>query len=800
MLRGSQTLRTLAVLWMAAAYSASAAQEGSFPDTRLTDAPFVLKADEVSYEPERDTYEAVGNVRIDQEGGGTLTADWLAFNATTRVGVASGNVRIRDGEDTITAEFAAVDLDTLVALATDAILDAGSPGFVVAGDPIHKTGTNTYHIEDGTFTTCRCPPDTKCLPWQIESAEADIRVGGYAVSKQTTFKVRDIPIFYTPWFVVPVKTKRQTGFMVPHFSSDSRSGYSFEIPFFWAARDNLNVLLTPSYLTKRGMKYKGEFEYLFGEEGLAEGGASILPSDNEVDRDDPETAFSDNRWSYWLWYDQPLGEGLRLAADVERVSDNDYVLDFEDLPSETRNQRFLWTTAWSSFARGPYYADAAVSLADDLQSPDQLDRDDFLLQRLPDVELASLQQRLGRLPFWANLATNYIYFYQNDDESVVAGNPPVSEQFFDTGEDGLYNSQELNSAGIADGADNSMDDFDPNMPGGTQFDKLFQEGELLADHGHRLDFNPRASLPLQLGMLETLSEVSFRETLYWPSEASSERREIWTGRFDARTRFERFYSFHSQRLRHIVEPKLAFVLVSTPTQSRNPLFIPPSSVRPARLIDFDGRVLTRNPADRIADERLLQFSLGSRLFAAPEGPGRAPRLVGEFRIGSGYDFERGRMAQIFLTAGLSIWEHLRLYAELGYDSKETRVEEAGAGLSWMAERGHELALSYRYVRDIPLTFEAFEFDSDVFDNGDDEVDRINQLSARARWILSQRWELFGDGYYSLDESSTNEGSLGILYRSLCNCWELTAELEQRVRPNTTRFEVRLHLAGLGQTF
>ena len=160
--------------------SGGAALAGDFVGKSLRDAPFTLHADEVSYEPDRETYEAVGNVRVELEGGRLLSADWLAFNATTRAGVASGNVRIRDGEDTVVADFAAVDLDTLVAIATDATLDTGTPGFVAKGDPIHKTGINTYQVDDASLTTCRCPPDSGCPPWDIKAKHADVRVGGYA--------------------------------------------------------------------------------------------------------------------------------------------------------------------------------------------------------------------------------------------------------------------------------------------------------------------------------------------------------------------------------------------------------------------------------------------------------------------------------------------------------------------------------------------------------------------------------------------------------------------------------------------
>ena len=790
-------------LLLVALPAGSTAQEREATGEGLADAPFTLNAEEVSYEPDRDTYEAAGNVRVEQEGGRGLSADWLAFNATTRVGIASGNVRIRDGEDTVSTEFAAVDLNTLVAIATHAVLDAGTSGFVIKADPIHKTGTNTYNLDNATFTTCRCPPESECTPWHIRAEQAEIRVGGYAVARNATFNVLDIPVLYAPWFIVPVKTERQSGFLIPHLSSDSRSGTALETPFFWAARDNVNVLLRPTYYSKRGFKGGAELEYVFGEEGYGSGGAAILPGDKDVDRDDPKTPYSDDRWTYWLRHHQPLGRGLLFGAEVERISDNHYVVDFEDRPTGSRHARFLDSSGWGIAGRGPLYLDAELVYFDDLQSPDNLDRDDFVLHRLPDVEFTSLPRRVGRLPLWAGLGARYTHFYQKGDSGREAGLTAIRGQFFDTGSDALFDAREPNpKTGIVDGdpsTDKSLDNA-ASVTGGTEGNGLFDEGELLADDGHRLDLYPRIGLPLQLGPLETLSEVGFRETLYWADEEGSERREIWTARFDARTRFQRSFELQSLALHHLVEPKLAFVLVSAPNQTGNPLFVPRSSLQPERLIIADGRVLTRDPADRIQNERLLQFSLGSRFFAASPGAGHAGRMVGKLSLGSGYDFERGRMANLYLDGSLAIWDHLALALDASWDPKDSRLEEASAGISWFPPQGHELALSYRYLRQefvIPTT--SFDFDDDVFGDFDADFDRINQLSLRGRWLLSSRWELFGEGYYSLEESSNGEAALGVLFRSRCDCWELIGELEQRTRPSETRFSLRFNLTGLGQS-
>ncbi|MFQ5513116.1 MAG: LPS-assembly protein LptD [Myxococcota bacterium] len=773
------------------------AQESVLRSGKLSrDLPYRIEADDLIYEPERELYEASGNVRIEQIGGGFLQADWIVINARTHIGVATGDVLIRDGPDTLLADFAAVDLSTMVALATYALLDSEEPGFVVEAAAIHKTGVNTYRVKQGVFTTCRCPPEPggagHCRPWELETEQAEIRVGGYAVARDVLFRVRGWPLLYTPWLVLPVKTERQTGFLFPRLGSGNRAGASFELPFFWALRDNVNLTFRPTYIGKRGFKHGVEFEYVFGEAGEGSGGAALLPGDDEIE-DTQRTPFSDNRWAYWLDHRQPLAPGLRHGVRLFMVSDNQYPLDFDDFPTEIEHARFLESSTWLTGAQGPWYASTEVAYVNDLQSPENLDRDDYLLHRLPDVRLSHLPQKLGPLALRAGGDLRYTYFYQRADSAVLDGVAPLFGLFFDTGPDALFDAQEPNPAGLFDGADNNGDNAI------TQGDGSFQEGELLADHGHRVDLHPRLSLPWRLGLLETLSEVGFRETLYYADRGGSERREIWTTRWDARLRFHRAGRLFGSAYRQLLVPRLAFTLVSTPDQRLNPLFVPPSRVRPRRLIDRDSRVLTRDPSDRVRDERIVQLSVDSRFLSRAEPSERtersAPRELAALRLGSSYDLERSRVESVFINGRLSPREELDLGAEIGVDPKAGRLDEATLAASWRPESGNELTASYRFLREIPTSFESFTVSDDIFEEFDASADRVSQLSLAGRWVLSSQWELFGDGFVSLEQSSNATGLLGVLFRSRCQCWELTTSLNHSTRPSETRFEIGINLLG-----
>jgi lipopolysaccharide assembly outer membrane protein LptD (OstA) len=810
------------------------------------DQPIEIEADELVYEQERDVYEATGNVVIRQPDGATLEADWITFNATTRIGVASGNVVIRQGDDVVRSQFATVDLRRTVAMATHATVDTPDPGFVFDGETVRKTGVNTYSLDRAVFTTCRCRPDGSRRPWQIEAQRADVHVGGYAIARDVTFRALGLPLLYSPWLALPVKTERQSGLLIPSFEASSRNGAAAKLPFFWAAADPVNVLLRPSFYSARGFSGYGETEYLFGERGFGRAGGSFLPEDKEVRNNrnemvrpadpnlpyDPKTPFSEHRWGMFARHEQPLTQTTRLGTDVTLVSDNDYVLDFDDVGSRYRNSRFVEAMGYAAYAHGNRYADLEISLNNDVQSPQDLDRDRITLQRMPDIRVARLPDRVPRLaealpwlPLQLSFETRYTYFYQPDYGTILAsafptlvpatptGNRTASgaaaAQFFDTGPDGIFDADETGPT-LPAGSTNPANIFDrhrDSILGRGELDGIFQEGELLADHGHRIEFSPRLAVPARLGILEMLGEVGVREALYQADLAGGDSRTAYTGRLDSRTRFGRRFQLGQARLDHLVEPGVAFAVLRTANNAQNPLFIPEPHVRPRRLIDGDLRNLLRDPSDRLEDQALLIASLGNRLFTR-SGVSGISRMLAELRLSGGYDFERRGAANFFLDTNVNPWRSLVLRGQLGYNPRGEGLEEALAAVSWRGEtdhrltpvdpeRRHEVSLAYRYLRDLPPFFDAFRRSDKVFDDFQLGFDRVAQLSLEGRFAVARLFDVFGAGYTSFEDSDLSGGTIGVITHSECACWRVRAELDRSVRPEEITFRLRLELAGFG---
>jgi lipopolysaccharide assembly outer membrane protein LptD (OstA) len=803
-----------------AALCASGSASAAF-DTSFDDAPFEVTADILEYERARDVYVARGNVRLVQKGK-TLSADWISFSRRGGRGVASGNVVFSNGADTIFSSFVEFNLTTLQGVLLRARFDASENRFRMEGEEIVKTGDRTYTFEGGRFTTCRCPDDG-ADPWEIRAASADLEVEGYAVARNTTMNILGVPILWMPWMLYPIKTERDSGFLFPEFGYRSRTGYEVGLPFFWAAAPNVNVTLTPSWLSKRGVKGEVAAEYLVGEHSSGEVFASFI-YDDDVEANTVEYPYDRERWIAKGHQDFYLPFGLRLKSEFKIVSDNAYPSDFRDLP-HSRHDRFLTSnvSATKHFREsGDFGFVAAVHHADDLQNPDDQDRDDYLLQRLPNAEFVMLPTRAPWIEqLVPSFDVEYTYFgqYEKTSKSFAASTnltdgsrfpPPMPSDppgpeislpasptlsadglFYDIGIDALPNEQERRGRNEGDLVDPHRDDF-PNT-GGSEGNKRFDEGEPLADRGHRIKLNPRLALPGRLGnYFEVYPEVGWRHTFYDSRVRDQENWGSLTGRVDLRTRLR---GSLGKGVTHIMEPRIGYAIVTTPNFDDIPLFTPNTAVPQTRIRQLNLDNVTRDGADRLDDFNGLTWGMGNRFYRQATAE-QGPQMLAEFVVLSQYDFSDGGQFGNLIVDGMAhLGEFTDVRFNAGFDPEESRLEEALAEGVWQGDR-LALRLRYRYLRTIPQFFENFLEINDRYDDFRRDFNRINQIGGTVAYRLSSNWLARYRGAYAFERSFSLTHRLGIEFLSQCDCWAMGVEARQN---RDTGFEVSVvyRVVGLG---
>ena len=761
-------------------------------DETFDNTPFEIKADTIEYERERDVYVARGNVRLVQQDK-KLSADWITFSQRGNRGVASGNVVYSDGVDTVYANFVEFNLSTIQGVLFLAHFDDSANSFRMEGEEIVKTGDQTYTFKDGMFTTCRCPDD-KREPWQIRADSAELEIQGYAVARNTTINILGVPILWLPWMIYPVKTDRESGLLFPEFGYRKKNGMMIGLPYFWAAAPNLNITLTPRWLQKRGIKGEVSAEYLLGERSSGELSASYI-HDTDIDPHTVEDPYGRDRWMAKGEQDLYLPYDWRLQSEFKAASDNSYPSDFRDL-SRFRRDRYLTSNVFLTKhlgEEGAYGFVGAALIADDIQSPNNQDRDPYMLQRLPDLEFTALPARAPWVELLVpSLHAEYAYFaqFQNPSE-VFEGLSPVGDDiFYDTGIDALPDAQELGS-----GVDPHGDDFDPpDDKFGPEGDGVFQDGEPLGDRGQRLLVTPRLAMPFRVGnYFEVYPEVGWRQSLYQTRAQGFEQWGMLTGRVDLRTRLKRSYGTSAI---HIMEPSVGYAVIDRPDLDGRPLFSPFTDVPQQRIRQLSLDNVTRDSADRLDSFNGITWGVNNRLYIPASGD-RGPRLLADISVSGQYNFsDGGRFGNLVIDGVSTPTPGTMVRFNLGFDPEDVELDELLADLRWTNRKALSVTASYRYLRHIPRFFEDFRFSDDRFDDFKNGFNRVNQASLGLTYRFTRNWSGRYQIAYAFEQSILLTNRAAVEYLSKCECWALGLEARQN-RQLGFEFNVVYRIVGLG---
>ena len=134
----------------------------------------------------------------------------------------------------------------------------------------------------------------------------------------------------------PAKTKRESGLLLPSIGFSKLNGAEVEIPVFWAISDQMDATFYEHYMSDRGLMQGLEYRYVADQESKGAFLADVLDDKKEKDLSDPEELEVSpfprtNDTRYWLRgkSDQALPMGLKAKMDLDYVSDQDYLREFQ---------------------------------------------------------------------------------------------------------------------------------------------------------------------------------------------------------------------------------------------------------------------------------------------------------------------------------------------------------------------------------------------------------------------------------------------------------------------------------------
>jgi len=362
--------------WRPKTEAAPRAEPAADPETLQPEGPgeFRLTGDRF-HTLEDGVYLVEGNVRFAHPEM-LLTADSVTYDTNRETLWATGDVSVDWGEVTVAGN----ELHYEVAAGKGTILDAYAVHedgeFTIVADEIRRIDTEWYEVIRGVFTSCSAAVN----PWSMKMSRGRFHVDHYAYLNHPRFRIRDVPVLWLPYLVWPIKPERSSGFLLPEIGASSKKGFTLGTALFLAPSPWWDDTIYLDYFENEGIGIGEEFRYALSPDdyGWVHGYFIDQESDGR------------KRWEASWTHVQRFGKRWRLLADVNLMSDIDFPRDYgRDFVRATRS----WTDSRIYLTRdfGPYNFNAKLERR--LQY--FTGYDELTHRALPELELRSSLQPLG---------------------------------------------------------------------------------------------------------------------------------------------------------------------------------------------------------------------------------------------------------------------------------------------------------------------------------------------------------------------------------------------------------------------
>lgn len=267
----------------------------------------------------------------------TLTADEISLNLESRLLDARGHCAYMTGDSVLWGEEMHFDLKAHAGSVMRGRV--ANSAFSLRGERIDKLeGVGRYHVEQGSYSTC-----IDCAAsWSIDAEQIDLEMEGYAVFRGMTTRIKGIPAIWLPYFIFPLKTQRQTGFLIPRIGFSGAYGPTVVVPFFWAIHPSADMTLVAGQYFGRGPRGELEARYLFHPEesaGTAKAFYNYLSTEQKFENQN--FPVGSQRWGVDWQGVQALPQGVLARWHLVQMSDNFYSYQYPDDLPRFANEAFV---------------------------------------------------------------------------------------------------------------------------------------------------------------------------------------------------------------------------------------------------------------------------------------------------------------------------------------------------------------------------------------------------------------------------------------------------------------------------
>ncbi len=626
------------------------------------DTPWHIAADEISYDKNIDQYIARGHVTISQEAR-RLSADFVRFDHKTNMAYASGHVMMTAGEDVMTGSSMNVNLASETGTLYEGTIFIKENHFYIRGNTLRKVGKKSYTADSASVSTC----DGDTPDWKITGKHIAVTIEGYGTIEHAALWAKQMPVLYTPYMMFPAKTKRQSGFLTPEIGFSQRDGSEYSQPFYWAINDWSDATMYLEHIAMRGEKTGVEYRYVLDPESK---GIFMLDylKDRQINDGTPssiadwgytgETTPRTNTDRYWLRMksDQTLPLGFSAKLDLDIVSDQDYLRDFQ-------NMYLGYNDSNANFNR-------------------------YFGRGLDDYNSAVRTNRLNVSKYWSGYSLNTEALWYDNVVARQTGAPDSSLQQLPSLQ--FYGSPKfIYQTPILVGFSSEVDNF------------YRQSGET----GQRADVYPRMYYPWQYKQYFTLEpSVGVRETAWYAGNnengpSATMTRNIYDLNLDMSSEISRVFSVDGEnieKIKHTIVPKLSYTYIPETSQISYPYF---------------------DQLDRIAEQNLVTCSVTNTFTSKSRPPknleGRSPDApipyaYNEFlrvELDQSYDIHEAQQTnpQPFLPlygeAQFMPYKYLSFQTDAEWSHYDNAFKSRNIGAMVMDPRQDRIFTEYRYQKD-----------------------------------------------------------------------------------------------------
>lgn len=281
-------------------------------------APVMLVADNLSLDG-RERLIATGNVEA-MSGATRLTASQIIYDRPNDALTIEGPITlIEDGRIVVLADSAELDpaLQNGLLRGARMVMDQQVQ---LAATRIDRIGGRYTQLYNAAATSCRVCGDKSAPLWQIRAK----RVIHDQTEQQLYFenaqvRILDVPVLWLPRLRLPDPTlERSTGFLFAQVKQTSQLGFGVKLPYFITLGESRDLTVTP-YVSAQTRTLELRYRQAFRRGSITLEGAV---SDDDLGPDGQRAyLFGTGNFA--------LARGFQLDFDVEMVSDDTYLLEYD---------------------------------------------------------------------------------------------------------------------------------------------------------------------------------------------------------------------------------------------------------------------------------------------------------------------------------------------------------------------------------------------------------------------------------------------------------------------------------------